>query len=723
MERITKSLAYPLLFAFFFNFALNAHNKEVSKRIGPLSSFVIAPPVVTSPVYLCQYSVATALVATPLAGNTLIWYGTSPMGGVPSATAPTPSTTTVGPTTYYVSQTDGFTESARAAIVVNVVADNGATILNLRCDPSQVTTTTSVFFDWSNNPLISDNSYNYTYTIQGGSAVSGNTGVSHLEVFGMLPGQSATLILSSATHPCVPSLTIKCSVPCGASTTTPDFPVIAPFCSGSVAPILGPSSPNGISGTWSPSLISNTLSGSYVFTPNPVLFPCATTQTLSVTVKPLVTPTFTSIAATVCQNASAPILPLNSSNATPIAGTWAPATVNTALLGPTTYTFTPNAGQCTSATLTTATITVNPVITPNFAVIPSLCSGTTAPLLSNTSPNGIVGSWSPSTINNGTNGAYVFTPNANQCANKQTLNVTIIPKVIPNFPAIPSFCTGTVAPMLGATSPNGITGTWSPATINNTQSGNYVFTPNINQCATTQTLNVIVNPLRNPGFNPIAICSGSVAPSLNTVSPIGIAGTWTPATIDNMTSGTYDFTPNANQCASAQTISVTVNPSNTLVDFQWTVTEAFSTNQIITINATAAGNYLYQLDSGPFQASPIFEFVSSGLHAVTVKDLNGCSNPITRTNILVIGYPKFFTPNNDSYNDTWNVFELKDDLGSKIHIFDRYGKLLKEISPNGNGWDGTYNGRPMPGSDYWFVVQYTEQNILKEFKSHFSLKR
>ncbi|HSN48726.1 MAG TPA: T9SS type B sorting domain-containing protein [Flavobacterium sp.] len=160
-----------------------------------------------------------------------------------------------------------------------------------------------------------------------------------------------------------------------------------------------------------------------------------------------------------------------------------------------------------------------------------------------------------------------------------------------------------------------------------------------------------------------------------------------------------------------------------MVSISWTVTDAFSKNQIVTVTATAAGNYLYQLDSSSFQTSPIFENVSSGLHSITVVDANGCSTPITDNNVLVIGYPKFFTPNGDTYNDTWNIVGLKDQLNSRIYIFDRYGKLLKDISPNGSGWDGNYTGKPMPATDYWFTVEYSEQGVSKIFKSHFSLKR
>jgi len=51
------------------------------------------------------------------------------------------------------------------------------------------------------------------------------------------------------------------------------------------------------------------------------------------------------------------------------------------------------------------------------------------------------------------------------------------------------------------------------------------------------------------------------------------------------------------------------------------------------------------------------------------------------------------------------------------------GKLIKQISPASNGWNGTFNGQPLPSSDYWFTVEYTEKGIQKVFKSHFTLKR
>ncbi|MSP85687.1 MAG: T9SS type B sorting domain-containing protein, partial [Flavobacteriaceae bacterium] len=62
---------------------------------------------------------------------------------------------------------------------------------------------------------------------------------------------------------------------------------------------------------------------------------------------------------------------------------------------------------------------------------------------------------------------------------------------------------------------------------------------------------------------------------------------------------------------------------------------------------------------------------------------------------------------------------------ANVFIFDRYVKLIKQISPTGEGWDGTLNGYPLPSSDYWFTVNYFEviSNENRTFKSDFSLKR
>src|SRR5699024_8153115 len=114
--------------------------------------------------------------------------------------------------------------------------------------------------------------------------------------------------------------------------------------------------------------------------------------------------------------------------------------------------------------------------------------------------------------------------------------------------------------------------------------------------------------------------------------------------------------------------------------------------------------------------------VDSGIHVIRVKDIFGDCG-IAELKVQVLKYPKFFTPNADGINDTWNIGDLKDNPEAIIYIFDRYGKLLKSIKPNGNGWDGTFNDKQMPSNDYWFKAEYKVNGEHRVFKGNFTLKR
>ena len=180
-------------------------------------------------------------------------------------------------------------------------------------------------------------------------------------------------------------------------------------------------------------------------------------------------------------------------------------------------------------------------------------------------------------------------------------------------------------------------------------------------------------------------------------------------------------TNNASGCASVP-VNVTVSPSEpALVTYE--VSEDFGDSQSITVTAIGQGNnFEYQLDNGPFQDSNVFEHVPSGIHIVTVRDKNGCGSTIIQA--LVVNYPKYFTPNGDGYNDSWNIKDLSGQPSASIVIYDRFGKMLTQIKPSNSGWDGTYNGHLMPSDDYWFSVSYTDENqVDQEFRAHFAMKR
>ena len=152
-----------------------------------------------------------------------------------------------------------------------------------------------------------------------------------------------------------------------------------------------------------------------------------------------------------------------------------------------------------------------------------------------------------------------------------------------------------------------------------------------------------------------------------------------------------------------------------------TVSSYFSETQTVTVNVSPPGIYEYKLDFNPYQDSNVFTNLSMGIHEIWVRDIFSCG--IKKITVQIIDYPNYFTPNGDSIHDTWNITELKNQPNSYIDIFDRYGKLIKQIKPSGQGWDGTYNGNPLPATDYWFTVYYTELNTNQKFSSHFSLLR
>ncbi|MFD2891866.1 T9SS type B sorting domain-containing protein, partial [Flavobacterium chuncheonense] len=170
--------------------------------------------------------------------------------------------------------------------------------------------------------------------------------------------------------------------------------------------------------------------------------------------------------------------------------------------------------------------------------------------------------------------------------------------------------------------------------------------------------------------------------------------------------------------------TVTVIATTPATNISYTVTDAFSDNAtvIVTIDPGVNGTYQYQMDDDAAQDTGVFTGVSPGTHTVTVVDTQGCT--YLTIEVMVIDYPKYFTPNGDGVNDTWKVSGLNQ-ANAKLYIFDRYGKLIKQISTldGAEGWNGTFNGEQLPSSDYWFTLEYIENNETKEFKSHFSLKR
>lgn len=176
---------------------------------------------------------------------------------------------------------------------------------------------------------------------------------------------------------------------------------------------------------------------------------------------------------------------------------------------------------------------------------------------------------------------------------------------------------------------------------------------------------------------------------------------------------------NLNGCSASRTI--TVIPSNLATIETVDVIEASSNNTII-IHVSGDGDYLYTLDhiNGFYQEENAFTNVLPGFHTVYVRDINGCG--ITEQLISVLGFPKYFTPNGDGFNDRWKVYGVDVNFNTDIDvkIFDRFGKLLKEQNNLSPGWDGTFNGYMLPSDDYWFLITFEDG---RTYRGHFALVR
>ena len=142
-----------------------------------------------------------------------------------------------------------------------------------------------------------------------------------------------------------------------------------------------------------------------------------------------------------------------------------------------------------------------------------------------------------------------------------------------------------------------------------------------------------------------------------------------------------------------------------------------SIGNAIIINTSNTGDFEYSLDGVNYQNSNIFETVEGGLYTIYVKG-NNCTDVVT-IDYLHFYVPQFFTPNNDGQHDTFDLKGIQYFETSEVYLFDRFGKLLKSTKNAPFTWDGTFNGSPLPTSDYWYVLIINGQRRV----GHFTLKR
>jgi gliding motility-associated-like protein len=263
-------------------------------------------------------------------------------------------------------------------------------------------------------------------------------------------------------------------------------------------------------------------------------------------------------------------------------------------------------------------------------------------------------------------------------------------------------------------------------------------------CAATTIINFVVHPKPEFELDEQAIVCLNILPkqlSISNPKEDNYSFTWTNeqgVEISNQPQaeiaqgGIYTvIATSINGCKSyPQEIKVLESNIATITTEQIEITDD-ATNNIISIETSSLGigdyEYAIQKDGEPigfYQEEPIFENISAGIYTVYVRDKNNCGS--VAVDVSVIGYPKFFTPNNDGHNDYWNVIGVNSNFYSNsfIYIYNRFGKLIIKVDPTTQGWDGYFNGAQLPSSDYWFTVELVDiKGSRKIRKGHFSLIR
>jgi gliding motility-associated-like protein len=687
---------------------------------------VKSPPtaVVNSPI-ACLGATVTLTATSGLPG-TYSYAWTVPLGAVPPGDVASFTTSVAG--TYSVVLTDIITTcsstSASGIVTLNAIPFAVATPLGQTICSGQTTgisLSSSVFgtvFNWT------------AVQVDATGATSGTGGIisQALTATGLVPATVSYTVIPTANGCTGPAMVVTITVmPTPVATATP---VVQTICSGGTTAIVLTSDlalptfnwnviQTGVTGAsaGSGSTINQVLSaignsvGEAVYSITPIVSGCPGTPiTVSITVNPIPVITASPSTATICSGETT-----NISLSSTLAGTtynW--SVIQTGVLGAL-----PGSGSSISQVLTTV------------GILPGSVQYTITPIT-----GGCIGLPITVTITvNPTPELFAFAT-AGICSGESP-NITLSP----NLPATTFAWTVVQTGVSGALDGTGAsidqvltnTGT-NPGTVV------YTVTPSANGCSGTAVdITVTVDPLPLPAIQPGVICveeasgiafqtyelntqlSGSTHTFvwyLNGVIIPGAAG----SSYEALEAGSYSViaTNNTTGCISLP-LSVTVSETFPGQGITTTQTLAFADNAQVTVEVTGTGVYEYQLDNGMFQSSNIFENVGIGPHTIWVRDTDGCTD--LTTTIYIIGYPHYFTPNGDGVHDQWNIIGLSNQPNAKIYIFDRYGKLIKQISPTSQGWDGTRNGEPLPATDYWFTVDYFEAGTDKVFKSHFSLKR
>jgi hypothetical protein len=609
-----------------------------------------AAPIVITPVTYCQNATATALSAT---GTSLLWYS-SPTGGGGIATNPTPSTTTVGTVTYYVSQTVNGCESPRAAIVVTINAIPIAPSATTAISYCQNTTATALTATGAN--LL-------WYTSATGGTGSATAPIPSTATVGI-----TTYYVSQTVNTCEGPRT-AISVTIVAATPAPIVASPITYCRNATATaltatgtsLLWYTAATGGTGSTTAPIPSTTTVGNTIYYVSQTLS-CGEGPRAAITVTINAIPNAPVVITPIayCQNTTASALTATGTSllwytvATGGTGSATAPTPSTTTVGSVTYYVTQTTTGCEGPR---AAIVVNTNITPATPTATSpvtYCQNATAIALSATGTNLL---WY-TTVTGGTGSATAPTPSTSTAGStnyyvSQTVGVCEGPRanVVVNVNALPAaatvvtpvtYCqnatvtalTATGTSLLWYTVATGGTGSTTAPTPSTTTAGSTTYyVAQTNACGEGPRVAIIVNVTATPAAA-TSLTTTNITLNSATLNWIGAANNFYTVEYKLTSATTWTTAANGIQATTYILTGLTIGS-----DYQWRVgancaaigvgnfatTQLFSTatrNNIVTNIKDGLG---IKITPNPVSTTAIIDYIVSGTGEVTfsIIDQNG----------------------------------------------------------------------------------------------------
>jgi gliding motility-associated-like protein len=554
-------------------------------------------------------------VNAPGAGLQVNWYG-SALGGVALATNTnsfTPTSTQAGINTYYaeVTQVSPICVSPRTAVILTINPTSASTTNITVCAPE-------LPYTWNGVPYNAAGSYTYTTNNYLG---------------------------------CDSVATLNLTVTPG---TNPTFTILDSICTGATPPILPPTSNNGITGTWSPSVVSNTTTGSYTFTPT--AGQCANNVTITVLVRVNAVPTLAQMNVSsnspICAGSALNLyanggVDYEWSGPAPYAVTFQnPVRANaTVPMSGNYYVTVTTAAGCSSTVM--IPVTINPMPNPTASNNGPLCAGTALNL---TSTGGLSYNWSgPNYSSNVQNptispvsttsaGTYVVTvTGTGGCTS--TAQTTVVVNALPIATASNNgpLCTGDTLSFISGggtgyswTGPSFSNATQNPTILNSTTALNGTYTVTVTGtggCTSTAQTTVTINNNPIPSIiGDTVICNGE---STTLTANGGATYVWGSTvggsiTVSPNTTTVYQVVATSGQ-GCTQSASVSVDVSNLIMNAITSISDTCShSNGSISLNVgSGIGAYIYQWSGGGSNSNSLTH-LNTGDYIVTVTDAAGC---------------------------------------------------------------------------------------------------